>query len=229
MMRYFLLFIFLVSFSNSFGQFAIVNDKDNLLNVREEATQNSKQIDKLHNGDLIYCFRNKGNWANIDYTKKNKELNGYIYKDKYILVSSFPSFKVSKKSVNSITLRKDSFEVTIFQSKFDKKKHKYKYVKNYPLQIELIDNKKYWGMDGGLPSTQFEKIIIKVGTKIISLPKIAVEGLYEPSIFNAEVNYDKSNNTIYIQTLNSDGAGSYLVLWKVTNGKYIDRLVAYGF
>ena len=228
-MKQFLSLVLLLCFSYSFGQFAIVNDKDSLLNVRENGQQNSKVVDKLPNGHLIYCFENEGNWTNIDYTKKGKELNGYVYNDRYKLVSSFPALTVSKKTQTSITLKRDTVEITITQSKFDKKKHKIKYIKEYPQQIALIDNKKYWGMDGGMPTTQFEKIVIKVGQKIITLPKHALEGLYEPSIYSAEVNYDKTNETFYIQTMNSDGAGSYEVIWKVEKGVYKDRLVAYGF
>lgn len=211
------------------GQFAIVNDKDSLLNIREDGTTNSKIIDRLQNGHLIYCFENKGNWTNIDYTKNNKELNGYVYKDRYKFISTFPALKISKKTETSITLKKDSLQVTITQSNFDKKKHKFKYVKDYPTQIELIDNRKFWGTDGGMPRTQFGTLIIKIGQKIITLPESALKGLYEPSIFSAEVNYDILNDTFYIQTMNSDGAGSYLVIWKVEKGIYKDRLVAYGF
>jgi hypothetical protein len=228
-MRQFLTILFLTCVINSFGQFAIVYDSEGLLNVREDGQQNSKVIDKLQNGHLIYCFENKGNWTNIDYTKKNEELNGYVYNDRYKAISNFPQITITTKNENKVILKKDTIQITITQSKFDKKKHKFKYIKEYPDQIELIDNKKYWGMDGGMPKSQFEKIEIKVGQKIFSLPKSALEGLYEPSIYNAEVNYDKSKDTFYIQTMNSDGAGGYLVLWRVEKGIYKDRLVAYGF
>lgn len=219
----------LICFSYSFGQFAIVNDKDSFLNVREDGHQSSKVVDKLPNGHLIYCFENKENWINIDYTHKGKEQNGYVYKDRFQLVSNFPAMTFYKKTGTSITLKKDTLEVTITQGKFDKNKHKFTYVKEYPDQIELIDKKKYWGMDGGMPTTQFESIFIKVGQKRITVLKNALEGLYEPSIYNAEVNYDKSNDIFYIQTINSDGAGSYLVIWKIEKGIYKERLVAYGF
>jgi hypothetical protein len=29
--------------------------------------------------------------------------------------------------------------------------------------------------------------------------------------------------------LNGDGAGAYYVIWKIVNGVYKDRLIAYGF
>ena len=228
-MKQFLTLISLIWHSISFAQFAIVNDNDSLLNVREDGQSNSRIVDKLPNGHLLYCFENKGNWTNIDYTKKGKELNGYVYKDRYKLVSSFPAMTISRKTETSITLKKDTVEVTITQSKFDKKKHKLKYIKEYPDQIELIDNKKYWGKDGGIPTTQFESIVIKVGQRSITLPQYALAGLYEPSIYSAEVNYDKTNDTFYIQTMNSDGAGSYEVIWKVEKDAYRGRLVAYGF
>lgn len=228
-MKQILTFALLLLTSICFGQFAIVNDKDSLLNVRENGTTNSKVVDRLQNGHLIYCFEDKGNWTNIDYTKNNKELNGYVYKNSCKLISDFPALPISKKTETSITLKNDSLQVIITQSNFDKKKHKFKYVKDYPAQIELIDNKQYWGMDGGMPTTQFEKIIIKIGQKTISLPKTALEGLYQPSFHNVEVNYDNKNKIIYIQTVNSDGAGSYLAIWKIENGIYKDRLIAYGF
>ena len=228
-MKNILTFILFLLTSICYGQFAIVSDKDSLLNIREDATTNSKIVDKLPNGHLIYCFEDKGNWTNIDYTKNNKELNGYIYKDRCKLISSFTALTITKKSKTSITLEKNTKQVIISQSNFEKKKHTFKYVKDYPTQIELIDNKQYWGMDGGIPRTQFEKVIIKVGQKIIILPKSALTGLYEPNIYSAEVNYDKQTDTFYIQTMNSDGAGSYLVIWKVEKGIYKDRLVAYGF
>ena len=228
-MKQFLTSIFLLCCSGAFAQFAIVNDKDSFVNVREDGQQNSKITDKLPNGYLIYCYEHKANWTNIDYTKKGKELNGYIYKDRYKLISSFTALPISKKTGASVSLKKDTVEVIITQSKFDQKKHKFKYYKDNATQIELIDNKQYWGKDGGMPTTQFEKIMLKVGDKTITLPKAALQGLFEPAIYSAEVNYDMANDTFYIQTMNSDGAGSYLVVWKVEKGVYKDRLVAYGF
>ena len=228
-MKQFFTLLFLTFYISSFGQFAIVSDKDGTLNIREDGQPNSKVVDKLKNGHLIYCFEKKSNWTNIDYAINGKELNGYVYKDRYKLISSFSKIPISTKKGNEVILENDSIQVTITQSNFDKKKHKFKYVSEYPDQIELIDNKKYWGTDGGMPTKKFDKIVIKVGTKIITLPKYAFDGLYEPSIYSAEVNYDYKSDTFFIQTINSDGAGSYLVIWKVINGIYKERLVAYGF
>lgn len=197
MMKYPLTVSLLICFLNAFGQFAVVSDADGFLNVRADGQQNSKVIDKLENGHLIYCFEKKGNWTNIDYAKAVEELNGYVYQDRYKLVADFLKVPLTKESENKVVLKKEDIEITISQCVFDKGKHKFTYIKDYPGQIELIDNQKYWGTDGGMPTTQFEKIEIRTGQKTLVLPKSALDGLYEPGIYNAAVNYDKANDIFY--------------------------------
>lgn len=228
-MKSILTLLFLHTFLLSSSQFAIINDNDSFVNVRESPEQNSKVIDKLPNGTFIYCFENTGNWTNIDYEKKGKDRPGYVYKTTYSLISRFPAFRVTKETASSITLRRDSIEIFITQSKFDKNKHKLTYFKEYPDQIRLIDNKQYWGTDGGLPTTQYAGVVVRYGTKNISLPKSALEGLYEPSLYTAVANYDSIHDVLYVQTMNSDGAGSYFVIWKIEKGVYSNRFIAYGF
>ncbi len=228
-MKSILTILFLTCVVNAFSQFAIITDSDGFCNVRKEGEKNSKVIDKLLNGHLVYCFEDNGNWTNIDYTKKVKELNGYVYHDRYKLISGFSQMRMTTTTATKVILEKDSFQLTITQRKFNKKEHTFQYLKNYPEQIEKIDNKEYWGTDGGLPFNQFEKVEIKIGKKTVSLPKAALQGLYEPNLTSAEVYYDEKNDSFYIQTMNSDGAGGYLVVWKVEKGIYKERLVAHGF
>lgn len=128
-----------------------------------------------------------------------------------------------------IVLKKGNIVVSISQTNFNKKEHTYKYVKDNPTLIELIDNKNYWGTDGNMPTKQFKEIAIKIGEKTTILPKSALEGFYQPNLSSAEVYFDKSTDTIYIQTSNSDGAGGYYVVWRIVKGKYKDKLAVYGF
>ncbi len=228
-MKSFNIFFLLFFCSHSFAQFAIVTDKDGSTNVRLDANASSKINSVLQNGHLIYCLERKGNWTNIDYTIKGKELNGYVYKDRYQLIDQFSAIPITTKSKASVVLKKDSIQVTIIQGSFNKNKHSFKYYKEAPGQIELIDNKKYWGTDGEMPATQYETIEVAIGTKKIVLPRQATTALYEPNIFSATVYYDQQTNSIYISTMNSDGAGAYEVVWKIENGIYKDRLIAYGF
>lgn len=224
------LFAFLIfcCFGSS-AQFAIISDSDGYVNVREDTGTGSKIADKLNNGHLIYCFENKGNWTNIDYNHDNKELNGYVYKDKYRLVDDYGKLSPEMQSSNKIVLQKDSFSITMTSVMFDKKKHRFKYLKDYPDQIDLIDNKKYWGKDGGMPSSQYERIVISIGKKKFTLPAVALQGLYEPNMFSAKATYDNVNDVLYIQSMNGDGAGGYEVIWRIDKGEYKERLVVYGF
>lgn len=224
-----LAFLLLFYGLNSFAQFAIVRDRDGMLNVRANGRPNGKVLDQLPAGHLMYCFETKGNRTSIMYKKNGKERYGYVYKDRYQIVSGFPKFTVSEKTATSVTLRHNGVLVSLTQSKFEKAKHRFTYVKDYPDQIQRIDNQQYWGMDGGMPTTQFESIVIKAGQKTITLPRYALQGLFQPNMYSAQVNYDKVNDTFYIQTMNSDGAGAYAVIWKVEKGVYKERLVAYGF
>jgi len=228
-MRLILTFTLFLLTSFCVGQFAVVHDKDSLLNVREDGSKNSNVIDRLGKGQLVYCFESKGNWTNIDYTIDNNERNGYIYKNRYRLISSFPAFTISAQTTTSITLKKDAIVVTLRQCNFDKDKHTFTYVAKYPKQIEFIDNQRYWGTDGGMPNTEFENIRIDIGAQTIPVPKSALKGLYEPNLNSAKVNYDAATDSLYIQTENGDGAGGYFVIWKIEKGVYKDRLVVYGF
>ena len=217
----------IVSFS--FAQFAIVYDKDSFCNVRSFAGKDNNIIDKLKNGYIVYCFQNETNWTDIDYSKNGKALNGQVYKDRVIFISSYLTVPVLTKNNAKIILKKDSIKIVLTEQKFDKSKHRFSFYKEAKTQIELVDNKKYWGKDGGVPASEYKSIEVTIGQRKILLPKKAFENLYEPSLYNTQVNYDKTNDIIYIQSMNSDGAGSYEVIWKIDKGVYKDRFIAYGF
>lgn len=65
--------------------------------------------------------------------------------------------------------------------------------------------------------------------KTIELPKNSFDDLFEPSLYNTKINYDKKNNILYITSSNSDGAGGYEIVWVIEKGKYKERKIAFGF
>jgi hypothetical protein len=211
------------------GQFAIINDKDGFSNVRNSIKTGINIIDKLPNGHFVYCLETKGNWISIDYTKNNKEFSGQIYKDKLKLISDFPEIKISNNENNKAILSKDSMKIIVSVKKFERSKYKLSFFKENKDQLQYVNNKQYWGTDGEIPKTEYKSIEIYIGTKKILLPKIALENLFEINLDNTQVNYDKTNDILYIQSMNSDGAGNYEVIWKIARGIYKDRYVAYGF
>lgn len=228
-MKYASVFFIILLFLNTHAQFAIIADKDGYVNVRTDKEAGNKITDTLKNGHLIFCFEDTGNFTNIDYSRNNKKLNGFVYKDRYTLISSYRSIPTVKEGTNIVTLSKDSIEVVIIQKSFDKRQHKYSYLREAKDQIELINNKVYWGTDGGMPIFEYSSVAIKIGRKIFQLPKQAINNLFEPNLYNTEVNFDADNNILYIQSMNSDGAGAYHVIWKIENGIYKERYIAYGF
>lgn len=211
------------------AQFAVVADKDGYVNVRADAGTGNKITDSLGNGQLVYCFENKENWTNIDYVKKGRELNGYVYKDRYKPIAAFGHIPMIENGKNKVRFKKDSIEIVLTTKGFDKQKHRMSYYKDNPEQIQFIDGGKYWGTDGAVPSTAYDKIIIKTGSYSLVLPAKALYGLFEPNLYSTVVHFDRQTNTIFIQSMNGDGAGGYEVAWKIENGRYIERLVAYGF
>jgi len=229
-MKHLTLLISLLFSKFSYAQFfAVISDKDGYTNVRSDAKKESKLLDSLKNGHLIYVWENRGKWSVIDYSKNNTERHGFIYFDRHTTITDYAAIPLVLETDSSVKLAKDSIEVIVKQRPFEMKKHKFKYFKEAPDQIEFIDNMQYWGTDGGMPKTEFYSIRIKIGRKVFEAPKSALKNLYEPNLNTIEVNYNKGKNIIYIQTMNSDAAGSYEVVWKFENGVYKDRLIAYGF
>lgn len=226
-----IIFLIFLSFLScrSFGQMAIIADKDGYSNVRTSAEKGSKILDTLHNGHFVFCFETKGNWANIDYSTKGKELNGNIYHDRLKFISDYESIPALTKQNNSATYGKDSIKIIVTAEKFDKFKYRVSYSKGSDSQIRFINGKQYWGTDGEQPKTEYRSILIIFGNRTINLPGVAMENLFEPSIYHTQINYDRENDILYIRSMNSDGAGSYEVIWRIERGVYKDRYIALGF
>jgi hypothetical protein len=215
--------------SLAFGQFAIIDDKDGFCNVRSSAEKGNNVIDRLENGYIVYCFPNKTDWIGIDYAKNGADLHGHIYQNRVMFISNYFKVPVLTQTNVAITLKKDSIEVIVRAQKFDKSQHQLSYHQAPKNQIALIDHKKYWGTDGGVPKRAYQSIEVTIGARKIILPKAAFEDLYEPTLYNTQANYDQTNDILYIHSMNSDGAGGYEVIWKIEHGVYKDRYIEDGF
>lgn len=134
------------------------------------------------------------------------------------MISAYEELPVLSKSDGAYMFGKDSIKVKIAKQKFDKGKS------------QLLNGKTNWGTDGGgIPAFEYRSITITRENKIIELPETALDDLFEPTLHNTKVNYDRANDILYIQGMNSDGAGGYGVMWRIVKGKYKDRLVLHGF
>ena len=223
-----LAFALLIS-SNSFAQFAVIKDNDGYVNIRTEASKGNNISDKLNNGFVVYCFEPVNNWINIDYSKNNKDLSGYLYKDRVTYLSEFEKIPLIKETKTKVVFQKADITISIESKNFQSNTAKLSYFKDNKSIVEKINGKQFWGTDGEIPKTAFKSITITIGSQTIELPKNAFEDLYEPSLFNTKTNYDKNSSILYISSSNSDGAGSYELVWVIEKGQYKERKVAYGF
>jgi hypothetical protein len=212
-----------------FGQFAIVRDTNGFCNVRRSSENGTNVIDKLGNGHFVYCFRTNGNRTTIDYTKNNQQLNGQVYYDRLKLISDYQEIPLLTMEKNKIIIGKANIKIIVTEQKFDRSRYKLTFYKENKDQLEYINHKKYWGTDGEIPTKEYKSIEIHLGSMKITLPKIAIDNLFEPNLDATRVNYDKANGILYIQSMNSDGAGNYEVIWKIERGVYKERYIEYGF
>ncbi len=225
-----LITIFVLFFAKfAFAQFAIIHDKDGYCNVRSTPTKGKNIIDTLRNGHLIYSFETAGDWTNINYSKGKTQRYGQVYNDRVKPISLYQGLPILTTKNNEVVLSKDSIRINIAQQKFTRNKYKLTFHKEYKEQLQFVNNKQYWGTDGELPQTEYKSVEIWIGKTHFDLPQKAIYNLFEISLNNTIANYDTSNDILYIQSTNSDGAGAYQVIWKVEKGKYKERFITYGF
>lgn len=158
---------------------------------------------------------------------------------------SFPKIKVNNIPLfmcddSAVAFSNDGIKVYISSAWFDTLGHKLSFIDPQRRILILIDNKPFWGTDGGIPKRKIRTVKFQHEKYQLTLPDSAIEGLYEPSLC---YNHPKPKETtthchvfqsvdkkrVYIYMLNSDGAGAYEVTWVIQNSKYFTRVVDYGF
>lgn len=227
--RKFVLALLVFWMNPSHAQFAVVHDPDGFVNVRSDASSSGKIGHKIENGRVVYSFESTGNWMNVDYEKKGELQNGFVYKDRLKPIPDFAEIPLVSNSDGKVLLQNANFEIEIVQTAFVRKNHKLTYSGDNKDFLTEIDDSAFFGTDGGIPTRQYKSITIEIDGKKISLPAAALANLFETTLHNSRANYDASADTLYIHSMNSDGAGGYDVIWVIEKGVYKNRFVAYGF
>lgn len=225
-MRLVLIFLYLHASHISSSQFAIIADKDGYVNIRNTAENKNNIADTLKNGDIVWCSEPEGNWVMVDYIKKGQQETGYLYKDRIKLLSSFDSIPVQKQDIKQIIFKEDSIIITISKEDFVVKYNNIKYATSDNVKyVSMINGKPIWGTDSNIPRSQYKSVKIQSGRKIFALPKKAMENLFEPNFDFSHCYYDRNKDILFISSLNSDGAGSYALLWIIEKGVYKNKIV----
>ena len=217
----------------SFGQFAIVNDKDGFVNLRRSPESTNNIIYTIPDKKIIYTWSRKGDWVQIE-DLEGKDSIGYVYKSRIQLIEDFDSIPVKKATDNFLVFNNNQFKITMTKVPFttQNKKIEYKFYKSandtvkYPFRL---NGKKLWGTFSSTPNTQYGKIQIETNGNNINIPYEDYEDLFDPNLSSTMANYDKVTSTLYISAYNSDGVGAYAVLLIFRNNKYQNRFVLIPF
>jgi hypothetical protein len=211
--------------------FHTIEDKDGFANLRSSPKiEKNNVIKKLNNTSIVYGG-DSTNWIDVQTFKNGKpDFGGYLYKDRIKSIETYLSIPQKTLTTHKIILKRDSVEISIEDKKYDAKKHKLKTYKNC-VKGDEIDGKPFWGTDcgGGLPFTEYQIFCVQIGNDTINIPKSAYNDLYNGNIDNTKAFFDVKNDILYIEAFNSDGAGSYHVLWVVEKHKYRDRYIYWGW
>jgi len=230
-MRYLIISSLLFIWSNfTFAQFAIVSDKDGFVNIRGTKDFGDNVKEKLDNDQFVYILEAKDDWAYIFYMKNSQLVrNGFVYRDRLKVINDFSSIPLVSTKEQEVVFTKGETTLTVSAKKFYREEHDFTFYKENTEQIQYIDGLPYMGTDGEFPNSEYASIEVKIGSDQFTFPAEAIRNLYEVRLADTKVNYDSNNDTIYIQSMNSDGAGAYEVIWRVVKGVFKDRYIASGF
>ncbi|MCJ7935107.1 MAG: SH3 domain-containing protein [Chryseobacterium sp.] len=229
------LFTAVLSIQLSFAQFAKVADPDGDVNVRESADANSTIAGKINSGEIVYTFPDERNktWLNVDYNnKKGENTAGYIHRSRLKLIESYEAVPSVSKDKNKAIFQSGPIQVEITAGKFNYKENK-KFFSSSDYSGQKIEDQykgqQVWGTDGTIPETHYKSITVHIGHRIIQVPRKEIESLFNINNESAQCYYDLNNDILYITMTNSDGAGSYVVLFEIEKGGYKGRKVMIPF
>mgnify|MGYP003577167419 FL=1 len=231
MKNIYIVIIFLVT-QSIYAQFARVSDADGFVNVRKESNLKSEIIGKILTNEIVYVADENERDTNWKYTfyesKSMKEVSGYLHSSRLKMLSDFSEIDFVKTENNTAFFKndKEKIEVEIAIQSFNSTKNISKFSKKDGF-CYAYKNKPMWGTDGGLPNSSYKFVKLKIKGKVTEVPQESLENLFQPTIIEKanhfkyiEINYDKSNDILYISSLNSDGAGSYVVLFVFEKGNF---------
>lgn len=206
------------------SQIAVIQDNDGYVNLRSSAEIRPDNIlGKINNLEPVWIsdYSDKNDsWQRIVVFKN--DINGFIHRSRLKPISEFEDINLCFNTPEKAILENDYCRIEISTQVFNIKEHKIIKSNKYLMKI---DGQNFWGTDGELPTMEYKSIKIITRNKTISLSDKDLHNLYQPHNFALEGYYDKENDTIYLSSLNSDGAGSYLVLWTISNKTDIKKSI----
>lgn len=212
--------------------YAVIKDTDGYVNIRKSPSVNALVAGKIYNNSVFGCQPDKTNWwkvLQVDNNNRSNWTEGYIYKDKVLLLKNWKVIKKQNSFSDSGVFKWGGSSIIIKQKAFNSKQHKLFYSKSDPkenIKSELlkIDDKRFWGTDGEIPKKVLVSVKVIINGHSIAAPESAFDDLYEPHLNSISI-CRGPDNMFYISMANSDGAGAYTIIWVFRDGKYIGRYI----
>jgi hypothetical protein len=203
------------------AQVAIIKDKDGYVNVRKEPNGTSQIIHKILNNEVFWYqyeegMEIKGEWIAV-YIPKNdlslastqpEYIQGYIHRSRLLHLDKLEPYQGKEFHFEYVV--KPFFTGNRIVDKRDGR------------WVVAIDGRPVWGTDGDFPRTQVESISVSLDGKKIPVSRVLYSDIYEcTNEFQVFMNGD----TYFVYQANSDGAGSYQIVWAFTKDGLKQRLV----
>lgn len=221
-----------LAYANIDGYYAVVNDKDGYVNIRQEDSLDSPIITRLNNGTpvSVNCTDDYVTNKNFCFVRFGKTQDGFVYKNRLNLLTTNATF-------NKIPLTSVSRDKT--QGTFSNKDVRVN-VAFSPVKIDINNfneqTSSKFGINKNDPVVDYYKLRdIKVTFKnrVITLPSSATQDIYLNYYFlshnqianNMAVYQNKKDNHIYIIGYFADGALLYSVIYEIKDGKYFRKSV----
>ncbi|ULC58306.1 hypothetical protein MBM09_10275 [Flaviramulus sp. BrNp1-15] len=155
-----------------------------------------------------------------------------------LLEFNYPKFKSKLIDENSVELLKGNTKIVIKTSEFKKDNRELSFDSSETF-LEKIDGKDIYGTDGNIPRKEISSFYLIVNDEKIEIPQEQYNDLFEPTIeclndnddlYCYTVGYLNEKGEIILTMQNSDGAGSYMVIFLFDKkNKIKERIIGYQF
>ncbi|RAK65845.1 hypothetical protein [Hymenobacter edaphi] len=198
---------------------AIIQDADAYTNVRTDANGRAAINATVRAGEVFLydteAYIQQREWISVNVPRgrfcPEVQPLGYMHRSRIRPVSSLPACR-PPEMVYKCTL-----------VPFRRQAHRIKYgpAPGSPW-VETIDGLRPWGVDGTMPRTETSRLQVVVAGQPVAIPASLYRNLYNGS---AEFNAYKNGSTYFVVQFNSDGAGSYGLVWVLKPTGLVQRVL----
>ena len=194
-------------------------------------------ICQAQNDDMPDTRKKTETFARFHYGTLRADLATFTLSGLSESVGTVPLQKIPYTSLdnNSIAFEGEGIKAKVTIAPFDPAKHKLQFDEKYLIKI---DRRPYYGNYGNTPKTEISAVSIIIGKDTVAIPPMAYSDLYNLNFTYSDkgvqrttdaVYKSKDGHTIYLYLFSKDNTGSYEVTWIIQDGKYLHRVLDYGF